>query len=60
MRSRKPIATLAQIWLVMGVLTAGMMRATAFGQTPQVKSFDWPLRSSEIHWPAGHTPRPQS
>jgi hypothetical protein len=55
MRSKKRIA-LAQTWLVMGVLTAGMMRATAFGQTSQVDNADWPLRSSEIHWPAGHTP----
>jgi hypothetical protein len=56
MRSKKRIATLAQTWLVMGVLTAGMMRAAAFGQTSQVENADWPLRSSEIRWPAGHTP----
>jgi hypothetical protein len=56
MRSKKRIATLAQTWLVMGVLTAGMIRATAFGQTSQVENADWPLRSPEIHWPAGHTP----
>ena len=56
MRTKKRIATLAQTWLVMGVLIAGMMRATAFGQTSQVDNPDWPLRSSEIHWPAGHTP----
>ena len=28
MRTKKRIATLAQTWLVMGVLIAGMMRAT--------------------------------
>jgi hypothetical protein len=56
MRSNKRIATLAQTLRVMGVLTAGMMRAPAFGQTSQVETVDWPLRSSEIHWPAGHTP----
>ena len=56
MRSNKGIATLAQISLVMGVFTVGMMRAPAFAQTSQVDNADWPLRSSEIHWPAGHTP----
>ncbi len=56
MRSNKRIATLAQTLLVMCVLTAGMIRATAFGRTSQVENADWPLRSSEIHWPAGHTP----
>jgi hypothetical protein len=57
MRSTERIATLALTSLVMGVLTAGMMRAPAFGQTSQVDNADWPLRSSEIHWPAGHTRR---
>jgi uncharacterized protein YndB with AHSA1/START domain len=56
MRSAERIATLALTSLVIGVLTAGMMRAPAFGQTSQVDNADWPLRSSEIHWPAGHTP----
>jgi hypothetical protein len=56
MRSNKGIATLAQISLVMSVFTAGMMRAPAFAQTSQVDNADWPPRSSEIHWPAGHTP----
>jgi hypothetical protein len=56
MRSNKRITTLAQTWLVMGVLTAGMMRTPAFAQTSQVDNADWPLRSPEIHWPPGHTP----
>jgi len=56
MRSNKGIATLAQISLVMRVFTVGVMRAPAFAQTSQVDNADWPLRSSEIHWPAGHTP----
>ena len=56
MRSNKRIATLAQMSLVIGVFTAGMMRAPAFAQISQVDNIDWPLRSSEIHWPAGHTP----
>ncbi len=56
MRSVQQIATLAQTLLFMGVLIAGMMRSPAFGQTSQVDNADWPLRSSEIHWPAGHTP----
>jgi uncharacterized protein YndB with AHSA1/START domain len=56
MRSTERIAALALTSLVMGVLTAGMMRAPAFGQTSQLDNADWPLRSSEIHWPAGHTP----
>lgn len=56
MRFTKRIATLALTSLVIGVLTAGMMSAPAFGQTPQLDNADWPLRSSEIHWPAGHTP----
>ncbi len=38
MRSNKGIATLAQISLVMGVFTVGMMRAPAFAQTSQVGS----------------------
>jgi hypothetical protein len=56
MRSTERIATVALASLAMGVLTAGMMRAPAFGQTSQLDNADWPLRSSEIHWPAGHTP----
>ena len=43
--------------LVMLGLTAGMMTALpASVQTSQVDNPDWPLRSSEIHWPAGHAP----
>jgi len=43
--------------LVMLGLTAGMMTAVrASAQTSQVDNPDWPLRSSEIHWPAGHAP----
>jgi len=56
MRSNMRIARLTQTSLVMGVLTFGMMRAPALAQTSQVDNPDWPLRSSEIHWPAGHTP----
>jgi hypothetical protein len=56
MRSNKEIATLAQISLVMGVFTAGTMSAPAFAHTSQVDNADWPLRPSEIHEPAGHTP----
>jgi hypothetical protein len=53
MRSNKRIATLAQTSLLMGVLAAGMMRAPAFAQSSRVDNADWPLLSSEIHWPAG-------
>jgi hypothetical protein len=43
--------------LVMLALSAGMMTALlASVQTSQVDNPDWPLRSSEIHWPAGHAP----
>ena len=43
--------------LVMLALTAGMMTAVrASAQTSQVDNPDWPLRFSEIHWPAGHAP----
>jgi hypothetical protein len=56
MSSNMRIARLTQTSLVMGVLTFGMMRAPALAQTSQVDNPDWPLRSSEIHWPAGHTP----
>jgi hypothetical protein len=56
MRSNMRIARLTQTSLVMGVLTFGMMRAPALAQTSQVDNPDWPLRSSEIHWPAGHAP----
>jgi hypothetical protein len=43
--------------LVMLALTAGMMTARpASAQTSQVDNPDWPLRSSEIHWPAEHAP----
>jgi hypothetical protein len=56
MRSTKRIARLTQTLLVVGVMTAEIMTAPAFGQTSQVDNVDWPLRSSEIHWPAGHTP----
>jgi len=55
MRSNMRIATLIQTSLVMGVLTLGMMTAPALAQTSQVDNPDWPLRSSLIHWPAGHT-----
>ena len=43
---------------VVAVLTAGVLiiTATALGQTSQVDNPDWPLRSSTIHWPTGHTP----
>jgi hypothetical protein len=45
------------IALVVLALTAGMMTALpASVQTSQVDNPDWPLRSSEIHWPAGHAP----
>ena len=56
MSSNMRIARLTQTSLVMGVLAFGMMRAPALAQTSQVDNPDWPLRSSEIHWPAGHTP----
>ena len=43
--------------LVMLALTAGMMTARqTSAQTSQVDNPDWPLRSSEIHWPAEHAP----
>jgi hypothetical protein len=46
-----------RITLVVLALTAGMMTALpASVQTSQVDNPDWPLRSSEIHWPAGHAP----
>ncbi|MGB2665222.1 MAG: hypothetical protein WAK48_14540 [Candidatus Acidiferrum sp.] len=52
MRSNKQIAALVQTALVKAALTAGMMTAAPmFGQTSQVDNPDWPLRSSEIHWP---------
>jgi hypothetical protein len=57
MRSNKQIAALMQTALVTAALTASMMTAAPmFGQTSQVDNPDWPLRSSEIHWPTGHTP----
>ena len=43
-RSNKGIGALPQISLVIGVFTAGMMRAPAFAQTSQVDNADWPLR----------------
>jgi hypothetical protein len=52
MGSNKRIAA-----LVVLALTAGMMTALpASAQTSQVDKPDWPLRSSENHWPAGHAP----
>ncbi|MGA2431041.1 MAG: hypothetical protein ABSH13_21265 [Candidatus Acidiferrum sp.] len=57
MRSNNQIAALVQTALVTAALTATMMTAAPmFGQTSQVDNPDWPLRSSEIHWPTGHTP----
>ena len=56
MHSNMRIVTLTQTSLVIGVLTFGMMRVPALAQTSQFDNPDWPLRSSEIHWPAGHTP----
>ena len=56
MRSNKQIAALLHMALITA-LTAGMMAAAPmFAQTSQVDNADWPLRSSEIHWPTGHTP----
>ena len=54
-RSTGRIATLALTSPVMGVLTAGMMRAPAFGQTSQVDNADWP--SSAIPFGRLDTPR---
>jgi hypothetical protein len=38
--------------LVVTMMTVPLTSA----QTSQFDNPDWPLRSSEIHWPAGHTP----
>ncbi len=48
---------LSQIALATTILTACTAAVSpAFGQTSQSDNPDWPMRSSEIHWPAGHTP----
>jgi hypothetical protein len=57
MHSSRRIRTLTQTALVTAALTAGMIAAPrTFAQTSQIDNPDWPLRSSDIHWPAGHTP----
>jgi hypothetical protein len=57
MHTTRRIRTLTQTALVTAALTAGMIAAArTFAQTSQIDNRDWPLRSSEIHWPAGHTP----
>ena len=57
MHATRRIRTLAQTALVTAALTAGMIAAPrTFVQSSQIDNPDWPLRSSDIHWPAGHTP----
>jgi hypothetical protein len=57
MRSNKQVAALVHTALATAALTAGTMTAAPmFGQASQVDNPDWPLRSSEIHWPTGYTP----
>jgi len=45
MRSNKRITTLAQTWLVVCVLTAGIDEDAAFAQTSQVDNVVWGCHS---------------